>query len=66
MKQAIQEDILRLGREAGLKSFEQVFANFWQHKSVILIPIFFVGEGYHITPWDVLYSEWAANTHLKD
>lgn len=71
MKQAIQEDILRLGREAGLKSFEQVRICERRHPTaqisdfVYLIPNFFVGEGHHITLWDVLSSEWAAHTHLK-
>lgn len=31
-----------------------------------VIPIFFVGERYHITPRNVLDGEWAAHTHLKD
>lgn len=30
-----------------------------------LIPNFFVGEGHHVTLWDVLSSERAAHTHLK-
>lgn len=65
--------------EAGQRSRTQIFRtgicelrHLWQPKSLIfflfiyLILIFFVGEGYHITPRDVLYSEWAADTHLKD
>lgn len=62
--------------EAGQRSRTQIFrtgtylrtSSPRQHKSVIffyLIPNFFVGEGHHVTLWDVLSSERAAHTHLK-